>query len=396
MKILLVNDYAVPTAGAEIMLLSLQEGLLRRGHDVRVFSSDAQIIPGPSFADWTCRGTTSRWQALSSTFNPSAFRQLKKALAEFKPDIVHVKMFLWQLSPAILSLLRKVPAVYHIVTFKPICPNGRKLLPDGSVCRNKMGRVCLSSGCLTPQSWLPMMLQHYLWKQQQHVFDAFITPSRAMKDWLEGEGVRPVEVFPNGCVSRPARPALSGDPILAYAGRLSYEKGVATLIRAFAITLKAIPSARLWIAGDGPEAESLKHQARELGVASNIEFMGALPFEEMDRRFERAWVQVVPSLWDEPFGMVAIEGIMRGTAMVASRSGGPAEIVDDGESGILVAPGSETELAQALTRLADDRELCESLGRRGHEIALERYSLDVRVDNIVELYERLVKGASLS
>jgi glycosyltransferase involved in cell wall biosynthesis len=396
MKILLVNDYAVPTAGAEIMLLSLRNGLRGRDHDVRVFSSDAQLIPGPSFADWTCRGTTSRLQALSSTFNPSALAELKKVLNEFKADIVHVKMFLWQLSPAILSVVRNVPAVYHIVTFKPICPNGRKLLPDGSICRNKLGRVCLSGGCLTLQSWLAMMLQHKLWKRNQDVFDAFITPSRMMKDWLEAEGVGPVEVFPNGCNSRPARPPLSGEPIFAYAGRLSYEKGVGTLIRAFAMTRQAAPAARLWIVGDGPEADSLKSLAGELGVASCIEFMGALPFEEMDRRFERAWAQVVPSIWNEPFGMVAIEGIMRGNAVVASRSGGLAEIVDDGESGILFTPGNETELAGALTRLAGDRDLCESLGTRGHEIALERYSLEGYIDRIEGLYKRLINGAPLS
>lgn len=393
MKILLVSDYAVPTAGAEIMLLSLRDGLLARGHDVRVLSSDAQLIPGPSFADWTCRGTTSRFQALTSTFNPSALGKLKEVLKEFKPDLVHVKMFLWQLSPAILSALRNVPALYHVVTFKPICPNGRKLLPDGSICRDKLGRACLSGGCLTPQSWLAMMLQHKLWKRNRNVFDAIITPSQMMKNWLEGEGVEPVEVFPNGCKSRPVRPPLTGDPIFAYAGRLSYEKGVGTLIRAFAKTRESAPSATLWIAGTGPEADSLKSLARELGVASSIDFLGALPFEEMDRLFERAWAQVVPSLWDEPFGMVAIEGIMRGNAVVASRSGGPAEIVDDGESGILFTPGNDTELAQALTRLAGDRALCESMGNRGHEIAVARYTIDSHAGRIEGLYQRLIDGA---
>ena len=116
MKVLLVNDYATPTAGAEIMALSLRDELRERGHEVRVLASSAELVEGPQFADEVCFGTTSRFQTLSSMYNPSARQALARIISGFDPDLVHVKMFLWQMSPSILPLLRRIPAIYQIET----------------------------------------------------------------------------------------------------------------------------------------------------------------------------------------------------------------------------------------------------------------------------------------
>ena len=111
MRVLLVNDYSTPTAGAEISLLRLCNRLRELGLEVRVFASDAELIAGPSFSDYSSFGTTTRWQALTSAFNVSARRSFARALDDFRPDIVHVNMFLWQLSPAILHSLADIPTV---------------------------------------------------------------------------------------------------------------------------------------------------------------------------------------------------------------------------------------------------------------------------------------------
>ena len=203
------------------MLLMLRDGLRALGHEVRVFASRTPLIPGESFADTTCFGTTTRFQAVSSAFNPSAYFALRSALKDFQPDIVHVKMFLWQLSPSILPLLRDVPAIYHAVTYKAVCPRGSKILPDGRPCEHSPGKACRREGCLTPQSWVPMMFQQWAWHRGRNVFDAILAPSEVIRHRLWLEGIGPVEVIPNGCLRREKRPPLSGPPVLAYAGRLS-------------------------------------------------------------------------------------------------------------------------------------------------------------------------------
>jgi len=390
MRILLVNDYATPTAGAEITLEALRDGLRRRSHEVRVFSSRAELIPGPSFADHRCFGTNSSLQVLSSTVNFSARRSLARVLEEFRPDVVHVKMFLWQLSPLILGPLRRYRSIYHVVVYKPICPTGWKMLPDGSRCDSAPGRVCLQSRCMTPQSWAAMMFQQHLWRRGRGAFDVLVTTSQVMKERLEAEDVGPCRIIPNGCAERQPRPPLGDEPRLAYAGRLSPEKGVDTLLRAFKRVLGKVPEARLRIVGDGRQATELRNLTGQLGIGSRVEFTGPMPQEEMERQLGSAWVQAVPSKWEEPFGMVAIEAMMRGTAVVASEGGGLGDIVRQGETGLLVSPGDVAVWSEALTRLLADRDLCQVMGSAGREVALEEYTVDRAVDRVVSLYEELV------
>lgn len=388
MKILLVNDYATPTAGAEITLKALRDGLTRRGHEVRVFSSRAELIPGPSFADGTCFGTNSPLQALSSTVNLSARRSLKQALNEFQPDVVHVKMFLWQLSPMILGPLRRYRSIYQMVVYKPICPTGWKMLPDGSRCESQPGKVCLQSRCMTPQTWAIMMAQHRLWRRNMDAFDALVTTSRAMKERLEAEGVGPCRIIPNGCRERQPRPPLGNKPRLAFAGRLSTEKGVDTLLHAFRRVLVELPEARLEIVGDGPQRTDLQGLAVEIGIDDKVDFYGALERAKMERELDSAWVQAVPSQWEEPFGMVAIEAMMRGTAVVASDGGGLRDIVRQG-TGVLVPPGDDTAWSEILTELLTNRERCEAMGAAGREVALAEYTVDRSVGHVVSLYRDL-------
>ncbi len=388
MRVLLVNDYATPTAGAELMTLTLRDGLRARGHDARVFASRAQLIPGDSFADYACFGTTGRLQPLVELGNPSAYRQLRRALAEFRPDVVHVRMFLWQLSPLIMPLLRGVPSLYHVVTYKPICPIGSKLLPDGTPCTVPAGAACYRNRCLTARSWPPLILQVRLWRRWRDAFDLLVANSRAVAARLAAEGIAPVETVWNGVPARPPRPPPAGPPTVAYAGRLAREKGVDVLLRAFAQVARQAPEARLILAGAGPAEPDLRRLIAELDFAARVELTGQLSRPELERRFAGAWVQAVPSLWAEPFGIVAAEGLMRGTAVVASDSGGLAEIVRHGETGLLVPPGDVDALAATLLAPLRDRALAERWGRTGREVALRHFNADTYVDRIVELYDQ--------
>jgi glycosyltransferase involved in cell wall biosynthesis len=389
MRVLLVNDYASPTAGAEVMVLLLRDELRRRGHDVRVFASRVQLIAGESFADYTCYGSRTRWQAVSSTWNTSARWTLRKVLRTFRPDVVHIKMFLWQLSPAILSLLRDTPTVYNVVTYKAVCPRGSKMLPDGSRCTFHPGTECYRQRCLTWRSWPLMMAQRALFRRSRTAVDAFVANSHATRERLTEDGIEPVIVIGNGTAVRARRPPLTGPPVLAYAGRLSPEKGVDTLLRAFAMMRDAAPGVRLWIAGEGPDRAALQQLSADLGVAGHVEFLGALDREALEQRFEAAWAQVVPSLWDEPFGMVAIEAMMRGTAVVASDGGGLRDIVRPRTTGLLVAPGDVCDLAQALRAVATSRSLCEELGTAGRSVALTEYTTAAYADKMEAVYRRL-------
>src|SRR5271156_5081628 len=121
MKILLISDYATPTGGAELMILALRAALRRRGHDARLLASSALPLGLPSEADYECFGIRSRLRSFIQIANPSAVWRLHQVLTEFQPDVVHVRLFLSQLSPAILPLLRGVPAIHHVAWYRSVC-----------------------------------------------------------------------------------------------------------------------------------------------------------------------------------------------------------------------------------------------------------------------------------
>lgn len=387
----MVNDYAVPNGGAEIILSGQRDLLREKGHEVAVFSSDAALVGGlHSFADYHCKGTTSRAQTALAVFNPWASKVLARALSEFRPDVVHVKMFLWQLSPSILQHLKQVPSIYEIVTYKAICPKGTKILPDGGRCTRASGIACFAEGCLTPQSWLALMLQRYLWLKGKRAFTRFVTVSQTMRLRLKENGVSPCHVIPNGCPERLPRGELSETPLIAYAGRLSTEKGVLNLLQAMVKVRESFPKALLLIAGEGPERTKLEKFSMEAGLQSSVQFLGNLGRDALENIFDPAWVQIVPSLWEEPFGIVTIEAMMRGTAVIATDHGGCAECVSNEVTGLLTPPGDASALANAILRLLRDKPLCQKFGSTGRGIALQNYTLAKNADAWEACYKETI------
>jgi glycosyltransferase involved in cell wall biosynthesis len=389
MRILLISDYATPTGGAELMVLALRDALRRRGHDARLLASSARPLGLPTQADYECFGITSRLRSLIQLANPSAVWRLHRVLEDFQPDVVHVRLFLSQLSPAILPLLRGVPAIHHVAWYRSICPIGTKMLPNGMSCQEPAGAACLRSHCYSPYIWPFAMLQLKLNAHWQESFDLVVANSHATKRRLDAEGVSPVEVVWNGVPERAARGSFAERPLIAFAGRLLWEKGADVLLDAFAKVVARIPEAELLIAGDGPEREALVSQIVQLGLGASVTLLGHISREELERHFAHAWVQAVPSRWEEPFGLVAAEAMMRGTAVIASNNGGLAEFVRPRETGLLVPPQDSRALAEALVLLLENRGLAESLGKNGRDFALRHLTEDAFVDRFVGLYHSI-------
>lgn len=145
-------------------------------------------------------------------------------------------------------------------------------------------------------------------------------------------------------------PELTRDRELIFAGRLVSDKGVDVLLGALS-RLAPARRPRLTIVGGGPDEEKLRADAARLGVASQIDWAGLQPRDALARLFNRHRVLVVPSRWEEPFGLVAVEGIACGCRVIASDSGGLREAV--GAVGELFPNGNEEALAAAMARALD-------------------------------------------
>lgn len=390
LRVLMINDCGRACGGAELQMLALRDGLRARGHSVRLFSSDAEPAPGfDLLADRACQGRDDGWQVLTQTANLSARRELARELDERPPDLVHIRMFLWQLSPLILPLLREVPVLFQAAVYKAICPNGTKLRPDGSACEVRAGLICRTSGCIATKTWLSTMAQLAMVRRWRGAIDLSAALSRRMAAMFERDGWGEMTVLPNGVDAGPMRPPLSAPPVVAYAGRLSREKGIETLLEAFGRASRACPEARLLIAGTGPIEGALRARAAPFGDA--VRFLGHLPRQDMEAAFGAAWAQAVPSLWHEPFGNVATEAMMRGTAVVASDVGGQSDIVREGRTGYLVPPGDAGALAGRLVRILSDRALAEALGAEGRRVAFAEHSREASLDRLIAAYAETMR-----
>ncbi len=392
---MLVTDYSTPTGGVELRLLDLQRALIARGHDVRLFSSSAREPEHQTMAQDLCFGTLSRFRTILQTFNISAYLRLKKTLAEFAPDVVHVNVFLTQLSPLILPALADYPTIYNAAWYRAICPTGTKMLPDRSACHVRHGSVCASNRCISKVDSILLGWQMNLLKRWRHHIDVTVANSDAVRRRLEADDFGPSEVIHNGIPINDQAPArsnsLSPHPKVVFAGRLVNTKGVDILLSAFATVRRKFPTAELLVAGSGPESTRLKTLAADLGIADSVTFLGTESRGELDVKFADAWVQAVPSVWEEPFGLVAVEAMMRGIPVIATKTGGLTEIVEHDETGILIAPGSSDELANAIATLLSNRQLALKLGQQAREVALAKFSHDAFVDKFLSLYVQLSK-----
>ena len=229
--------------------------------------------------------------------------------------------------------------------------------------------------------------------------DRIIAISQAVrKSLIEVEKADPgkIDVVPYGidadAFARSAHPGAfrraigaKTEPIVGFVGRLTRQKGVDVLLRAFAKVEKKLPDARLVLAGDGPDRPALEQLARSLGLRRVI-FLGW----RSDAADILADVSLlaVPSRW-EGFGLVALEAMALGKPIVAARVSALPEIVVPEETGLLVSPGSEAELAEALLSLISDPASAERMGCAGKARVRSEFTVERMAKRTVEIYGAL-------
>jgi glycosyltransferase involved in cell wall biosynthesis len=385
-RVLLVNDYGTPTGGAELQTLRFRDLLRERGHEALMFTSDARPGGVALASDVQCFGTQGPGRKVLQAVNPWAAATLRRVIRRFRPDVVHVRMFLSQLSPLVLRELRDTPTLLHVVNYQLICPLNTKRLPGGTPCTVRAGAVCQTAGCISAAGRARFAVQQRMWDAWHDAIDMVVANSRWTAARLAADGVKMDGHVMYGVPPRDPRPPLATVPTLAFVGRLFSKKGVDVLVRAMALVRGAVPDAHLQIIGEGPERGRIEGLVRQLQLGDAITMHGFVQRAAIDPLLSDAWLQVVPSVYEEPFGVVTLEAMMRGTALVVTNVGGPTEVVREGETGFLVAPGDASALADAIIRVLRDRGLAERLGRNAYAIARTEFTEAASIDRVLSLY----------
>src|SRR5262249_39404992 len=178
-------------------------------------------------------------------------------------------------------------------------------------------------------------------------------------------------------------------PRLLCLGRLVAGKGFDLAMTAFAKIRQRFPSARLLIAGDGPEREHLQQQAIESGLIDSVEFAGSILPEKVPHFIDASTLVLIPSRM-EGFGLVALEAALMARPVVATRVGGLSEVVAHEETGLLVETNDSDGIAAAVERLLEYPELAARMGQAARRRAQKRFGWDRYVDAYDALYQKVV------
>jgi glycosyltransferase involved in cell wall biosynthesis len=181
-----------------------------------------------------------------------------------------------------------------------------------------------------------------------------------------------------------------GFPYIGTVGRLIGLKGVQVLLEAMPKILAECPETRLLIIGDGDYGTRLEALARELGIINNVSFVGRVEHDNLPRWINSLDVLVQPSIGDESFGISIIEAMSCGKPVVATRSGGIPEIMEEGEVGYIVPKRDEILLAERIVSLVKNRDLAETMGLKARERVLARFTWEKVVTRLIEIYERVL------
>jgi glycosyltransferase involved in cell wall biosynthesis len=397
---MLAQFYAPVVGGEERMTETLAVSLARAGHDVAVATLRGQGQPAFEERNGVrvhrIGGTAQRLPFLFSDEgrrhhppvpDPETVLALRRVLARERPDIVHGHNWL---ALSYLPLRRGRPQSGYLLSlhdYSLICAN-KRLMHFGAPCSGPGPLKCLRcaadwyGAASGPPVALATMLSGAL---QRRAVDLFLPVSRevARRCGLES-GRTPYEIVPNFLIDEPphsaeAEPAgLPDGEFILYVGDVAADKGVGTLISAHE---RLAPGTQLVLIGRLVEPQLIPRD--RAGVTA----LGVLEHGAVQAARRRAAVAAVPSITGETFGLVALEAMACGIAVVASNVGGLPEVLGP-DGGILVEPGDASALADALARLLAEPAERERLGAAGARRAGEQFTAAAVVPRVEAAYER--------
>lgn len=394
MKVLIVHSrYRSGAPSGENAVVD-QEGaaLAEAGHSVETFQRNSDDI-----AEWPLSRKVG--VPAKSLWNQQARQQLAGKLASDRPDVVHVHNTFPLLSPSVLYACRDsgVPVVITVHNYKLLCASG-VYFRDGAPCHEcAAGSVtpAIRHGCYrgSRPATIPVvagMLAHR--RSWRDLVSAYIFLSVSQRDALAALDLPADRVFiKHNFVDDPSGPSVvRHEPFVLYAGRLDEPKGAPLLMRAWERFAAQRPAAALdlVIAGGGSMADEVSSWARSV---PGVRMVGMQTRAQVQDLMGRARAVVVPSQWEETFGLVAVEAMAARTAPIASRHGSFPELIDDGVDGRLFDPEDPADLARILGQAADDPDLFAQLGDCARSTFEAKFDRAASVQRLTQIYDFAIK-----
>ena len=390
MKILLIHNYYRYRGGEDRYAVTLKETLLKKGHSVTQFSLDSKAIEEFGFLD---KLLIPKRLINSAPVN----RQIEELLEKDKPDLAIIHNLFPLLPISILKVLKKhgIPIIKRIENYRFLCLNGLFLrngtricdvCKDGNFIPGIIHKCYQDSFINSVGMAIPLMMTGWR-KTLLSSVDMFLSPSRFVKEKFVEIGFpeEKIAVLPNFLDFEPLETIHEPEPYAIFIGRLSAEKGLFTLLKAF----KKFPDLNLKIMGEGPIGKELKSFATSSEM-QNIEFTGFIDGEKKLDILSKAQFLVFPSECYESFGYSIIESHACGVPVIAASIGGAKELINEGENGFLFEPGNVDDLEAKIAHLLSmDKEALIKMKQRSLEGVKALYTKETGYQDLIELFEKV-------
>ena len=388
MKILLSNKFYYRRGGDCIYMLNLEQLLKEHGHEVAVFAMD---YPENLDTPWKkyFPSNMNKLMALTRPFGSQEVkRKFGRLLDDFNPDVVHINNVHTQLSPVIAELARKrcIRVVWTLHDYKLLCPRYDCLRDGKEICEKCFGgdkSPCKIYRCMKGSRLASEVgyREAVMWNRErlEACTDLFICPSGFMAEKMAQGGFRKekLKVLCNFIDTKKCRKDnYDKEDYYCYVGRLSHEKGVATLIEAAA----RLPY-RLKVIGGGPLSEELKIKNEQL--KGNVEFLGFRQWDDIKNIVGKARFTVIPSEWYENNPLSVIEAQCLGTPVLGARIGGIPELIDEGRNGMTFESGNTNDLTEKIKTMFDVKFDYKGIA----DVAMKHYNAENYYKEIMKIYE---------
>jgi glycosyltransferase involved in cell wall biosynthesis len=405
MNILQVNKFFHFRGGADKYFFELSELLQSHGHRVLYLSSKSSRNRPTEFARYFVSGySEDTFQDLSAGAKALAFAngiyslearvRVRQLLRDHRVEIGHAHNIFYQVSPSIFATLKEhsVPAVMSLLDSAIVCA-AASLYVKGSECYrckdsllNILRYRCYHESLPASLMGLLAKLTHQTLDVWRHV-DLFFTASAHFRNLLVEWGLDGSRIIVNPYFNRllDQPPCHDHDGYSLFVGRISMEKGIDTLLRAYQEIRYP-----LVIVGEGPARLWAEEYVREHKM-DHVRFLGFVSGQqEMTELLRRCHFVVVPSSWYELFPLIATDALCLGKPVVASDSGGIPEIVEHETNGLIFPRLDAAALRQHVRRMIAEPGLAEHLGRRGRAKASGEYRADLHYNRVLAAYRSLL------
>ena len=401
MKILMVNKFLYSRGGCENYMLFLSEQLKKLGHEVEFFGMyDEKNTVGNLAGKYTqnmdfhSTGLARFLYPFKIIYSMEAKRKLIQVIDNFKPDIIHMNNINFQLTPSVIygAKKRKIPVVQTVHDYQMICPNHLLYnFKENVTCEKCIGgsyKDCIKNKCIHASKVksiigaIEAMLYSFL--KTYNKVDLYITPSYFLEEKLlsarkfyKGK-TKTIHNFidKNKFSALPQK----GEGYIAFAGRLSAEKGVDLIAK----TAKLMPEHTIYVAGDGPDKNILEN-------IPNIKLVGFLSGQKLIDFMGNAKVLLVPSVWYENCPLSILEAQCMGVPVIAMNSGGMAELIKDGVTGTLAYEPNPEELSAKIKKTVEDEEYYKTLKENLKNERDNIFSVETYTEILLKEYEKLLK-----